>query len=288
MTAAPRGSLLPLTLLTLAGITSACAAMKNTPIQEYVWEVSRPCEHVNSGWTITRVEPSGQIHIRGTNTTSADDFNRCMQERRRQYPFEAWLKTHYPAAPAQASAGAATEPATPWLASWNVGDEWTYREETPQASRTFVWAVDREETIDGVPHYVVRRGTRREFYIRKSDFAVHAVTVNGTPETRNVPPSRFVPLSGKPGERWDVRYTVEYPKRRSTREMMYSCEATGPHTLTVPAGMFETVKVACMDGRTGELGLEVWYAPAVKQMVRERTRLGSGWRDRQLIAHRLR
>ena len=66
--------LLPLTLLTLAAMTSACVAMKNPPIQEYAWEVSRHCEHVNSGWTITRVDPSGQIHIRGTNTTSADDF----------------------------------------------------------------------------------------------------------------------------------------------------------------------------------------------------------------------
>jgi hypothetical protein len=53
---------------------------------------------------------------------------------------------------------------------WKRGTEWTYRYGGSAGSGTIVWSVAREEAIDGVPHYVLKSGTREVFY-RKSDRA---------------------------------------------------------------------------------------------------------------------
>ncbi len=53
---------------------------------------------------------------------------------------------------------------------WTLGDEWTYRWESPRGKGTYVWSVDREEIVDGIEHYVIRSG-QREIYYRKSDLA---------------------------------------------------------------------------------------------------------------------
>ena len=73
----------------MGGAVASCATLKNTPIQDYVWEVGKRCEHINSGWRITQVDTSGRYYISGTNVTSPADFYACMQEQYRRTPFDA-------------------------------------------------------------------------------------------------------------------------------------------------------------------------------------------------------
>ena len=68
------------------------------------------------------------------------------------------------------SAEAAAVPA------WAQGDEWSFAWEGPRGRGTFTWRVEREDAIDGVPHYVIKTGTREIFY-RKDDLALSRETV---------------------------------------------------------------------------------------------------------------
>jgi hypothetical protein len=87
--------------LALVGL-GACASLKNTPVQDYVWEMGKKCEHVNSGWRMDRVDVDGRYWISGTNVTSPADFGACMQEQYRNTPYKAWLETNKASYPAGA------------------------------------------------------------------------------------------------------------------------------------------------------------------------------------------
>jgi len=141
---------------------------------------------------------------------------------------------------------------------WKPGYEWAYRYESPAGNGTFVWSVDREEPIDGVPQYVIKTGTREIFY-RKSDFALTRETVDGAVVYRSTPP------------RLHDTMTVE-----------------AEETVTVPAGTFKTLKVVCRNKRTGTTRYEAWFSLELKQVVKLRENLETGTRIRELIAFKLR
>jgi hypothetical protein len=70
--------------------------------------------------------------------------------------------------------------------------------------------------------------------------------------------------------------------------MILTCE-TGPvESVTVPAGTFDAVKVACRNSRTNTPNLEWWVSPAIKHLVRERAYFSYGVRERELIGLKLR
>jgi hypothetical protein len=75
-------------------LPTGCATLKNTPQQDYVWEIGRPCEHVSAGLRIVRVEADGRYWISGTNNTSGGPFFECFAERARQLPYARWLEMH--------------------------------------------------------------------------------------------------------------------------------------------------------------------------------------------------
>ncbi|HEV8454746.1 MAG TPA: hypothetical protein VGQ24_07640, partial [Gemmatimonadales bacterium] len=153
---------------------------------------------------------------------------------------------------------------------------------------TFVWSMDREEMVDGVAYYVVKSGNTRELYYRKSDFAYYMDKVNGQVETRHTPPTAFFAWPLVSGAKMEVHYTRERPLDRQTQEMSLTCE-TGPvESVTVQAGTFDAVKVACRNSRTDTPNFEVWLSTATKQMVRERTWFSYGVRERELIGLKLR
>jgi hypothetical protein len=77
--------------------------------------------------------------------------------------------------------------------SWKAGDQWTYWWSNPTGAGTFVWTMDREERVDGHDDYVVRLGTQREFFIRKSDLAVHLEKTSGEVQVRYTPPEPRYP-----------------------------------------------------------------------------------------------
>jgi hypothetical protein len=80
--------------LLLVVFLAGCATFKNTPIQDYVWEIGKKCEHVNSGWTITQVDMDGRYSIRATNATSSADFEACINDQAQRYPFDAWRRAN--------------------------------------------------------------------------------------------------------------------------------------------------------------------------------------------------
>ena len=172
--------------------------------------------------------------------------------------------------------------------SWKLGEEWTYRWESPRGQGTFVWTVDREEIIDSAAYYVLRSGPTRESYFRKADLAFYMDKVNGLIETRYTPPISWIPWPLKPGVTRELRYAHERPIERQTDEVVRVCESVAEETVTVPAGTFETVKVVCRDGERGPTVYEVWYSLAAKQWVRERNHFAYGVRERELIAYKLR
>ena len=92
------------------------------------------------------------------------------------------------------AAGSVTgQPATPLgpaeAPAWRVGDEWSYRWESPRGKGAFTWVVQREETLDGVAYWVTRGGGR-EVSWRKSDLGFHQQTTEGSVDERAVPPRR--------------------------------------------------------------------------------------------------
>jgi hypothetical protein len=171
--------------------------------------------------------------------------------------------------------------------TWKPGDEWSYRWESPRGKGTFVWVVDREDILDGTAFFVVKSGTTREIYYRKSDFAYYMDRVDGKVETRHTPPSAYVPWPPVVGGKVELSYMREQPLERQSEEVVLTCEASAAEPVTVPAGTFDTVKVTCRNSRTNALTLERWLSPAIRQMVRERTYFSYGTRDRELIGFKL-
>jgi len=59
-------------------------------------------------------------------------------------------------------------------------------------------------------------------------------------------------------------------------------------SLTVPAGTFRAFRVACRNKQTGQLILQAWYSPEVKNWVRDWRLVKDGALERELIAYKLR
>jgi hypothetical protein len=287
--------LMALVLGALAVSLIGCSTMQNTPQQEYRFALGRICEREVPGQTrIERVEPNGRYWVNGgigISELERQRFFACMQEQFKVHPYLDWLKTRQASAQSTmvVPSVASTTGSAPLMPPvWHVGDQWEYAYQSPSGSGTFVWSVDREDVVEGVSYYVIKSDRTREIYFRKSDFAYSMDKVNGQIETRHVPPTPVVPSPLEAGAKWELRYTRERPIDRQTENMGRSCESSGPETVTVPAGAFETFKTTCRNARTGNVDYEVWYSTAVNQMVCERLPLAiGGTRVRELSAYKL-
>jgi hypothetical protein len=109
--------------------------------------------------------------------------------------------------------------------AWRVGDEWAYRQEAPEGASTFVWSVDRTETIDGIAHYVVRSGTRETFY-RVSDLAISLSTVSRDAVEQYRPAWQAITWPLTVGKAWEQRFTEERPRDRQTSSSRALAELT--------------------------------------------------------------
>jgi len=270
---------------------AGCATNQNTLAQELAWERAEKCKGVGNT-QITRVEPDGKIWYQYSSGGSST-FNDCL----RQAALEQAQRRVVPAPPA-AVASAVTpttggsnreaEAAAPILMpTWKVGDEWAYRNESPDSVSTFVWSVDGIEQVDGVEHYVVKSGTRKIYY-RAADGALTLQKVSGAVTNRYTPGWLFIAWPVRSGKKWEDRFTEERFEARTTEDVIRACEVGAVETLTVPAGTFATIPITCRNQRNGALVYQQWYAPLVKHMVREVWQLSNGRRIRELIAYKLR
>jgi hypothetical protein len=170
---------------------------------------------------------------------------------------------------------------------WKPGYEWSFQYESPSGNGTYIWHVDREEAIDGVPHYVVKTGTREIFY-RKSDFASSREMVDGVIVMKHTPPRLNYVWPMQVGQTWDQTVLEERPKDRRTEERIDTVTVEAEETVTVPAGTFKALKIVRRNKKTGAVRYELWYSPQIKQWVKIRENLDSGLRVRELTAFRLR
>ncbi len=175
---------------------------------------------------------------------------------------------------------------------WNVGDEWTYRWESPRGKGSFTWVLKGEEVVDGVAHYVTASGAR-ETYWQRSDLGFHFTTLEGNVEERATPPRRDYAWPLTAGKSWEYIFTRERPLERQSDEFTIAVVVEREETVTVPAGTFQTFKLVQRNKRTQAVASEWWYAPVVKSFVRQRIRRGAGSRGaaflevRELVAFKL-
>jgi predicted aspartyl protease len=168
---------------------------------------------------------------------------------------------------------------------WQKGYEWEFRWSSPSGSGTFVRTMVGEEQIAGVPHYVLRSGTRDLLY-SKAELAWLMDRVEGKVATRAAPPFRAFAWPLAPGKAWEARYRWENRRQRQTEERVRRLRVEGVERVTVPAGTFEALRLSVKDP-TGRLVEEYWYAPEVRWLVKERAYLASGVRERELLGYRL-
>ena len=79
----------------LAVALSGCATFKNTPRQDYTWEIGRVCGGENAGVNrLTRVDPDGRYHFLGAGAGEISWFRECMTRKFQETPYKAWLEQH--------------------------------------------------------------------------------------------------------------------------------------------------------------------------------------------------
>ena len=143
---------------------------------------------------IERVEPDGRYFWQATvnGTVAVGQFGECMKKQYQATPYEQWVKVHSAATPTATTPSSLASRVTPTSSTantpqliaktavatstgsrdpmlkptWAVGDEWSYRWQSPQGKGTFVWVVDRFERVNGIDSVVVKSGTRETFYRR--------------------------------------------------------------------------------------------------------------------------
>src|SRR5262249_17199722 len=102
--------------------------------------------------------------------------------------------------------GAISSPAFAEPSIWKIGYQWPYRWHSPRGAGTFVWSVEKQDVVDGVPVHVVKSG-QRELLYRRSDLALILERVQGTTETRWTPPLINYSWPLTLGKTWEQTFT---------------------------------------------------------------------------------
>lgn len=171
--------------------------------------------------------------------------------------------------------------------AWKPGYEWSFRWESPRGKGTFVWVVAADTEVNGLPSYVVKSGSR-EIAFAKGDGKLgwHVQKVDGVlVERASPPPVEYTwPLYVR--KSWEYSYTWEGIRDRQTDERTRRCTVEATESITVPAGTFQTFRVACRN-QIGGLTYTYWFSEAVKMFVKDRSYFSYGMRNRELTGYKL-
>ncbi len=265
---------------------SACASVGNTLAQDLALERWEQCRV--GGVVLQRITPDGRIWVTytGDHGSALREWQECDRRAATQQGQRRTASTS--PSQSQVTSGAVAVPRPIQAPVWKVGNEWAYRYETPSSSGTFVWSVDRVESYEDQPYYVVKTGSREIFY-RVSDLAYSQETMDKAVVRRVTPADwRWVVFPLETGRSWDMKFVETRPADRQTEDIERSCAAEAEETITVPAGTFSTVRVRCKNTKNGAWVITFWYAPQVGQSVREESVVTGGKRVRELLSYRLR
>jgi hypothetical protein len=167
---------------------------------------------------------------------------------------------------------------------WTAGDEWRTQWRTPAGDGTFTRTVEGEEIVDDVPHWIVKSGRSRIYFV-KSGLAWHFEKRDDETVLRRDPPVGY-DWPVRVGKSWVHEYQLEEPAAGKSARVYRRCLAADEATTTVPAGTFLTLHVVCRD-RADRIAYEHWYAAEPKSLVRERIALSGGDRWQELVSYRV-
>jgi hypothetical protein len=282
---------------------AGCATFTNTSRQDYTWAMWGNCKQslvLSSGLVINRVEPDGRWwtnSVMGPAEIEIPKLRECMNAQYKANPYLNWLKTRQGSAQ-QSNTGTASATGSPAVVNvalpgalttvpvWKVGEEWQYAYQGPIDSGSFVWVVNRIETIDGEPHYVLKTGTR-EIFQRVSDLATTMERVDDVVVNRYTPPRLSFAWPLTVGKVWDQDFRQDLPVDRQINDRRGTWTVTAEETVTIPAGTFRTLRITLRNRNSGAVIYDMWYAPDVKQWVKIREVLTSGIREREMVSFKL-
>ena len=198
------------------------------------------------------------------------------------------LDTARPPAPGPADVVPVSTTAGVQAPLWKAGDQWTYWWASPTGSGTFRWIIDREAGSEGEDSYVIRLGTQREFFVRRSDLAVQQEKTGGEVTVRYAPPEARYPWPLALGAEREVKGTREEMKPPKVDARNQMCRVEGEESLVVRAGTFRTFRVVCRNKPSGQPILQFWYSPDVKNWIKEWRSVTDGVLERELISYTLR
>jgi hypothetical protein len=274
----------PAVLLALPLLASCAVGL--TPAQEVSWDAYKACQMEGPSTKLERVSPDGGWHIRGREG-EVFKVDNCM----RGYWRKASLEGRIPATPPVLTVTpAASRPDTFVVEQapvWSPGDEWRFStSSTAGRKTTYTWRVDREETVAGVPYYVIKSRTRDIFH-RKSDLAFSHDTVNGELSTRNTPPRVEYVWPLAIGAIWAQTFRFERPSAGRSYDTSSVTTVDAEERVTVPAGTFRTLRIVHRDKANKTVRWEEWYAPEVRMWVKmHEPALEEGARTRELLSYK--
>jgi len=76
------------------------------------------------------------------------------------------------------------------------------------------------------------------------------------------------------GKAWTPAYTRDAVRARQTNELRLACRVADQ----------ASVHIVCLDQRSGSMSSEIWYAPEVGNIVKQRTSFSYGMQERELVA----
>ena len=153
--------------------------------------------------------------------------------------------------------------------NWTVGDQWVYAEKSPEARRTVVREVVREDVFQGLPSYVVKRDNEENFYTKET-LGLIATMEEGKLTLRRDKSAQTFSWPLAVGKEWRNAYTEENLKNKSKDTIDLSMVVGTIEEITVPAGTFQAARIEVYDPKSGRLVFERWYSPQAKYYIKTR------------------
>lgn len=189
----------------------------------------------------------------------------------------------FPQPPSPPPAPAAVPPPVVSAASppgWRPGDQWVYEWKSGADIGVKVVEVLEIREVNRVSYYIVRIGELDHLYTKDLHWA--GGVQDSKVVARMIPPIPWFVWPLEPGRRWSHRGTYEDPQGK--RQQSDAFAVVGSETMEVPAGRFNTLKLAREgDQRDSD---EYWYAPEVRFYVKWVGRRGEVQFEEQLREHR--
>jgi hypothetical protein len=162
-------------------------------------------------------------------------------------------------------------------------------EASPTGAERPEWSVKeivREESFEGVPAFVVKRGASEDFYT-KDVLGLLGTMSGGRVTVKRSTPFQALAWPMEVGKEWTNSYVVQRADEKASESQENRVVVSKVERVTVAAGSFDAFKTEIYNARTGTLLNEYWYAPAVKWFVKSRVYNREGMREEQLSSFKL-